>query len=497
MTEKLYEKDVYRTSCQAKVVSSEIIHEEKTKKKPEAYYALIELDKTVFFPEGGGQPCDRGEIEYCPVTDVRERGGKIIHKVLVAGRDRDGSAKGPEDACEYFDRAAWEQEFAPGNILTCEIDYDRRFENMQRHCGEHILSGVFFRLFGGVNHGFHMGERYMTIDIGLDTEPGGDVPGETGSAIKYASSGDDRWTRPVRGLPGADAVTDGSHKGGGLTEEMLREAEDLANRIIRADLPVTVAFCGSHEEAMVWPLRKEMDIENDVSVVTIGDPEAPADCCACCGTHPSGTAQVGLIKIYKCEKNGDWSRVFFDAGSKAMEEYDRVYDIMTDISGRFTTSIESTPDALDAYMERASAAHERLTGLLRTVTSQRADEIASMLKRRDDEDLVAVKYSDLVTDDILKIGHLVQERLGIDPRGKKKPDSVDAALLDKPLCLISASENILILFSNGKANCGKLVKDNAGIYGGKGGGSAVSARAMFADSESVDLFVDLIGKHLR
>ena len=170
MTEKLFEKDVYRTSCTAEVVSCEIVHEEKTKKDPEAYYALLVLDKTVFFPEGGGQPCDTGVIEYCPVTDVRERGGDVVHRVLVAGRDRYGNAKGPDDACEYFDRAAWEQEFSPGNALTCEIDWDRRFTNMQRHCGEHILSGAFFRLFGGVNHGFHMGENYMTVDIGLDTE---------------------------------------------------------------------------------------------------------------------------------------------------------------------------------------------------------------------------------------------------------------------------------------------------------------------------------------
>jgi len=504
MTEKFFEQNVYASTCSAHVVSAEIVYSPEKGKAPAANYVMLQLDRTVFFPEGGGQSCDTGHIDSYPVVDVQEKDGVIIHKLLVAGKDAaSGVSYGPEDACDYFDGAAVETVFAEDNTVICEIDWDHRFANMQRHCGEHILSGTFFRLFGGINHGFHMGDDYMTIDIGLDTEPGGDIPGESGSAAAFSANHDMRWKGSAEGAPGTSAKDGVSYAGGEMTPDMLREAENCANRIIRAGLPVHTDRFSTHSEAMAFPLRKEMKIPSDISVVTIGSREKPADCCACCGTHPRSSDAVGLLKIYKAEKNGDWWRIYFDAGTCAMKEYDRTFDIVTDISSRFTTGTDKVLDSLDAYMRHADETHARLMRILKTETVRRADNIIEALRGGiGTEDhcrdrLPTWYYSDLEVDDILRIGHDVQERLGIDPKGKKTGTGKDAALLDKPLCLVEERGHIVLLFSSGKTDCGKLVKENASIYGGKGGGSRVSARAIFSDSDSADTYLDLIEKHLR
>ncbi|MCI2061274.1 MAG: alanyl-tRNA editing protein [Eubacteriaceae bacterium] len=504
MTEKFFEQNVYARTCSAHVVSAEIVYSPGKGKKPAADYIMLELDRTVFFPEGGGQSCDRGYIDSYPVVDVQEKGGVIIHKLLVAGKDSPtGTSYGPADACDYFDGAAVESVFAQDNTVICEIDWGHRFANMQRHCGEHILSGTFFRLFGGINHGFHMGDDYMTIDIGLDTEPGGDVPGEEGSAPAFSANHDMRWQGSAEGAPGTSARDGASHIGGEMTADMLREAEDCANRIIRADLPVHTDRFSTHDEAMAFPLRKEMKIRSDISVVTIGSREKPADCCACCGTHPRSSGAVGLLKIYKTEKNGDWWRIYFDAGAYAMKEYDRIYDIVADISDRFTTGSDKVLDSLDAYMRHSDETHARLMRILKSETERRADNIITALKggagaaEHCTGQLPTWHYDDLEVDDMLRIGHDVQERLGIDTKGKKAGGGSDAQLLDKPLCLVEDRGHIVLLFSNGSTDCGKLVKENAGIYGGRGGGSKVSARAIFSDSVSADTYLDLIEKHLR
>lgn len=520
MTEKLYEKNVYERACISEIISCKAEHKPAGKKTPEADYMYLILSRTVFYPEGGGQDCDLGTINGFPVTDVREKDGEIVHKVLTAGKDAVTGSSAEDFPCS--DGADPEKIFAEGSSADCRLDWHRRFGNMQRHCGEHILSGTFFRRFGGINHGFHMGENYMTIDIGLDTTPGGDVPGEKGSVIDFASLGDERWQGRASGVAGSsyDPKTildapgennDESHGaviGGEVTWEMAMSAERSANAIIWADLPVKTTYFATHDAALSMPLRKEMKVKNDISVVTIGSEFSPADCCACCGTHPSSAGQVGLIKIYKVEKNGDWWRIYFDAGMRAMNEYDSTHDTLIDICDRFSSGTQEIGGALDAYMRRGAETHERLARLLRSVISSRTSEIVSALEDRHDTAEQGTKitslptwyYDDLEIDDILRIGHDVQASLGVDPKGKHKESSRGSyvsSLLEKPICLVQIRESTVLLFSNGKVDCGKLVKENAGIYQGKGGGSRVSARAIFPGKDQVDTFLDLLEKHLR
>lgn len=185
-TDRLFKDNVYLKETRASVTS---VSQRNGK-------TLITLDKTIFFPTGGGQSCDLGQIGKFQVEDVYEYEDEIYHQVDC-------------DPCSL----------QPGLSVDLKIDWQRRFDNMQRHCGEHILSGIFYREFGGVNRGFHMGDQYMTIDISLEEDP--------------------KFTK--------------------ITWEMAKLAELEANRVIWNDLPVisrhfetkkTLRACRSEK---LWP----------------------------------------------------------------------------------------------------------------------------------------------------------------------------------------------------------------------------------------------------
>lgn len=217
----------------------------------------IIMDRTVFFPTGGGQPCDTGTIvtpdgTSVSVIDVQEdkESGIISHTIEIDASEIDA--------------------LQVGMTVTQKLNEDRRRINTQRHTGEHILTGAFIQLFGGANKGFHMGGEYVTIDMDYD--------------------------------------------GKKLTEEQVRAAEKLANEVIWANLPVTVSTFPNREEASVMPTRKPVTQDGEITIVTIGDLESPHDCVACCGTHFHRTGEVGLIRIHKFEPNKGMNRIYFECG---------------------------------------------------------------------------------------------------------------------------------------------------------------------------------------
>ena len=209
-TIKLFQSDVYKRSTEAIVsnIDRNVAHNSIS----------IVLDQTVFFPTGGGQSCDLGTINGIKVVDVFEKDDILYH--ILEGCD---------------------STIQVGDKVSLEIDWKRRFDNMQRHCGEHILSGIFFKLFGGVNRGFHMGEDYMTIDISLEA--------------------DERYTE--------------------INWDMAMQAELETNKVIWENTPVSVYRFDTKAEAEKMPLRKALNLEKDISIVTIGDISNPADSVAC------------------------------------------------------------------------------------------------------------------------------------------------------------------------------------------------------------------------
>lgn len=400
-TIKLYQQDVYQQQCQAVVKAVD--------------QDTVLLDQTIFFPTGGGQSCDLGTIDGLEVTEVYEKDDLVYHRLSVPPA------------------------FQEGMQVHCRIDWDRRFDNMQRHCGEHILSGICYQLFGGINRGFHMGQDYMTVDIALEENP----------EIKE------------------------------ITWEMAKEAELAANQVIWSNAPVTVRHFETREEAEKMPLRKALAIDEEISIVCVGDVKNASDCVACCGTHPSSAGQVGLIKLYKVEHYKGMFRIYFEAGQRALMDYDGKHDLFTALGNRYSAGAEDLLDKIKAREEKNKIIKNELHVLRQSIIQERVDRIRQQIQSSEPSEIVIYEFADMKTDDLLNIGRpLIQD-------------------IKKLLLIISPQDCTLLLFSNGNLDCGKLVKENASIYNGKGGGSATSARAIFPKREGLDTFVDLLEKHLR
>ena len=396
---RIYRTDQYAVTCTT--IVSEV--QEKNGKD------IISCVDSVFYPEGGGQPSDTGTVSL----------GEKIFEVTSA---HDESLEGP--VWHYTDAPAGT--FTEGDEVTLTIDWDARFTNMQRHLGEHMLSGAFHSLFGGVNKGFHMGEDYITIDIDLD--------------------------------------------GRMLTEEELDRAQNMVNSAVWADLPVTVTWFDDYESSLALPVRKKVPHDGRVSVVTVGDPEDPFDCIACCGTHPSSTGQVGLVSLYKCEPNKGMNRVFFDCGRRALEKLSRDEAILTGTAKRYSCSPEDLPSRLDSEAENISALKGRVAAFASYVSEKEKEDI---IKAIEAEGCRSFTYSTglLTADELLKLGFaVIKEAEGI------------------LLILMQPDAKTCLLLSSGEVKCGQFVKENAKTFNGRGGGRDDNARALFTDVKDMKAF---------
>ena len=458
MTTKLYQIDTYLKEWDARILAAKPAPEVPggSAKQPARGSAdassqtccLIQLDQTAFFPEGGGQGADHGKVRLIgsdseavfSVIDVQEDGDLIWHTVCLPD-PADGSSEPTGELCTIL---------SEGCKVHCILDWDRRFEHMQRHCGEHLLSGAFYRLFGGANHGFHMGQDYMTIDIALEDQS------------------------PV-------------------TPEMARQAELLANQAIWDDLPVSVSYFDTRQEAEQLPLRKALAFDEAISIVTIGElsetsDTEPADCVACCGTHPSTTGQVGLIKIYKVEKYKDMTRIYCDAGRKALTDYQRKHEILTNEANRYSASVEEFPEKLRIQEEKMNAVRNEHYHLKKAYIEAEKEKLDAVLGDIDQSGsktpVILYPLLHLSMDDAFT---MAKSYMGNIRAGKTHP----------LLLLYVPAQTSCVLVSDGTVHCGKLVKEYASFYQGKGGGNDVSARAIFTSDEDARLFADLLSKHLK
>ncbi len=405
-TVRLFKQDVYMKTAKAQITSV----------SSKAGKTLITLDQTIFFPTGGGQSCDKGTIENINVLDVYEKDDEIYHQI-----------EGTENVLKL------------GQTVFLQLDWNHRFDNMQRHCGEHILTGIFHEKFGGVNRGFHMGDQYMTIDISLE----------------------------------------GNSEFDKITWDMAKQAELAANNVIWQNLPVITRLFDNKRDAENLPLRKPLAIDEDITIVCVGSIENPSDCVACCGTHPSTAGQVGLIKVYKVESNKGMFRIYFEAGKRALEKYQMQFDILTTLENQLSSGTEDLMDKYKAQQEKNKEARTQLHLLKKEVIKREVEDIKSLMNSSHQP--ITRAYNLLSGDDISAIA-------------RELSDSIP-----KILFLIHKPTLTVFLCSSSKSqiDCGKLVKDNASIYGGKGGGNKTLARAIFNKEEYIDVFIDLIEKHLR
>jgi alanyl-tRNA synthetase len=253
-TRKLYYEDSHMREFTARVVSCEAA---------EKGFEII-LDATAFYPEGGGQACDLGKLNDASVLDVRERGEMIVH------------------LCD--------QPLEPGSEVRGAIDWARRFDLMQQHSGEHMVSGVIHRRYGYHNVGFHMGSEVITIDFD------GVIPVEDLASIEAEVNGGIWANLPLRCW--------------------YPSAEELPNVGYRT------------KKALPWPVR----------VV-----EVPGfDKCACCGTHVKLTGEIGLVKLFNSIPCRGGSRMEMACGRRAVELLTHAYDQNRQVSQAFSAQITET-----------------------------------------------------------------------------------------------------------------------------------------------------------
>ncbi len=402
-TERLYQEDVYLREADLTVTE---VREYKGKTQ-------VACESTIFFPEGGGQLCDLGTLGGVAITAVKEdkETGTVWHTVADASG------------------------FDPGKTVKAVLDWQRRFDHMQMHCGEHILSGRFHELFGVENHGFHMGEDYMTIDM---------------------------------------LAKDGSP----ITDEMISQAELAANEVIWRNVPVVTTWFDTAEEALSMPVRKEIKFGEDISVVTVGNVDAPLDCCACCGTHPSTTGQVGLVTVLKAENYKGMTRMTIKAGRPAFEETRTRSKIASQLAQKYSCEVITLLDREAANDAKNDEVRRELSELKSALSKREEEKLREALPKAEGS-LAVFRFPLMSADDLQSMARKAED------------------IFTKPSALFSEKDKTVVLATPGTPAAGQLVKDYAGMYGGKGGGSKTLARAIFSKKADAELFMDLIEKHLR
>ncbi len=306
---ELFYRDPYCRSFMA-----EVIRCEKGKK---GYEVL--LSDTAFYPEGGGQPGDTGTLNGIRVLDTRKRGDEIIH---ITEAPAEGIVKG-------------------------EIDWDRRFDLMQNHTGEHILSGLIHQKYGYDNVGFHMGDM---IQIDFD----GMIPAED-----------------------------------------LAELEMMANRIIWNDVPVNILFPGE-EELKDLPYRSKKELEGLVRIVEIPG----ADICACCGTHVRRSGEVGMIRIFSSEKHKNGVRLEILSGRRALQLSQKLHEQNSRISVMLAAEPVNTASHVERQKEEIVKRDGQLSRIRQKYITMKADGIQperlQILFEEDTDRVMMRKYVNLL-----------------------------------------------------------------------------------------------------
>lgn len=262
-TRKLYYEDVYTKEFTAKVLEC---------REGKKGYEII-LDQTAFYPEGGGQPCDLGMLNDVEVLEVHEKNGEIIHYTKEA--------------------------IEPGKEVTGKIDWDRRFDLMQQHSGEHMVSGLIHEAYGYDNVGFHMGSDTITVDLN-----------------------------------------------GPLDETQLSEIERKTNEKIWEDSAVKILYPTSEELEKI-DYRSKKELTGQVRIV-----EFPgADICACCGTHVTHTGEIGMVKLLSVEKFREGVRIEMICGKRVLDYLNMVNEQNHQISVKLSAKIDKTAQAVERLQD--------------------------------------------------------------------------------------------------------------------------------------------------
>ena len=318
MTEKLYYRDAYIKEFDATVADS----------FTDGDKFVIVLDSTAFFPEEGGQSSDIGFIGDARVYDVREKNGIIFH---------------------YADKL-----LDIGATYSCKIDFEDRFEKMQCHTAEHIISGAIKRLYGFDNVGFHLGATEVTMDIN-----------------------------------------------GVLSREELDAVELIANRAVFDNTPVR-AYFPRGDELSTLSYRSKLDLVENVRIVEVEG----YDLCACCAPHVARTGEIGLIKILNFEKHRGGLRINIAAGYRALRDYREKYENVLKISAIFSEPQSTVASAAESF----SASYEELKAKLKMSGISNARLEARLIESTDSS--LVCHYPNMSMDELREFVNCAKDKVG-------------------------------------------------------------------------------------
>jgi len=366
----------------------------KTKKLKEG--PAICLDKTAFYPTSGGQPFDTGLINDIRVTNVWEEDAEIWHRL---------------------------EEFPTEDQITGFIDWDRRFDHMQQHTGQHLLSAVFFDELNSNTIGFHIGTKFSTIDLDIQN-------------LKYVD---------------------------------IDKIESITNRKVWDDYPVVSRY-PSRSELQELQFRKPPQVIKNPRLIQIGN----YDVCACGGTHVSRTGEIGIIKITQTERYKGGFRVTFLCGKRAIKDYQQLHKIVKKTSANLSIHSDDLPNTIKRLIAEANDNLQAYKHAKKELLTLEAGQMWKDAEVRNGLCRITAHYENRPFSDLKIIAAILRE----------KPSTLIflATSVDSKLNLLCArSQDLTDINSN------TILKNAVIRLGGKGGGTPEMAQggAPLTESELI------------
>lgn len=403
MTERLYYEDSYLKEFKAKVLKKI-----KIDNRP-----AVVLDETAFYPTSGGQPYDKGVIQDVPVVEVVEDNDEIIHILKEELNEKINSR------------------------VLGKIDWNRRFDHMQQHSGQHILSAAFEKLWNADTVSFYLGDEICTLDIMKDN----------------------------------------------IISEEVKEAEILSNNIVLENKPIKVYFV-DQERANELNLRKIPPQKEDIRIVEIKD----FDICACCGTHCGTTGEVGLIKILKWEKRGVKIRLDFICGKRSLKDYYWKNELIKNISNKLTIKDTELGETVERMLEERKETRKELKEIKEKLQEYEAKRLIDESSIRDDGIRIINKVFE--EKNFQEVRGLVQNIINLDNSVvvlagiKNKGEGEGAKIL-------FACSRVLEYDMNG------LIREAGKFIEGRGGGAPNFAQAGGKKVEGIEDALNFASEHFQ
>ena len=389
MTDRLYYTDPYLRAFDAAVVRVERRDDR----------LAVALDRTAFYPTSGGQPFDTGTLGSARVVEVIDaEDGTVTHVTELKTEN---------------------SELKTGDAVHGEIDWPRRFDHMQQHSGQHVLSAAFDQLCKVRTVSFHLGAAVSTIDLARE-----------------------------------------------MSADEIAAAEAEANRVVWDDRPVTIRFADA-EEAARLPLRKESLRGGILRLIDVDG----FDLSACGGTHVSRTGGIGVIAVASWERFKGGQRLEFVCGGRALGAYWRLRNAMTASIRLLSVLPDELPAAIERLQGDAKEQQRSITGLESDLARYRADELAASAEE------VRLKPD---TTDTVETFRFVARAIDADANGLK---SLATALVARPgllVVLVSRSTPALLVIGRSAGvpiSAQHLLTQLIAAFGGRGGGRPEMAQA--------------------